>query len=191
MNGAVLAGGKSSRMNFRDKSTLLFNGVTFLELIVSRLERFSKVLVISNNSTSADFPRIEADFYRDIIPGIGPLGGIYTALTHSDEEQVFFTTCDMPLICEEVISPIAEAGVEYDVIVPVHNGRYEMLFAVYSRNCLPRIKEMIAAKRYKITGIFEDESLRVKKVTVDETFMAYLKNINTPEEYGTLSSRKR
>ncbi|MBN2656705.1 MAG: molybdenum cofactor guanylyltransferase [Spirochaetales bacterium] len=186
MNGAVLAGGKSSRMHYRDKATLLYNEMTFLELIISQLADFKRVLVISN-SDPGKFPFVKADFYSDIIPGIGPLGGIYTALTHSDEDRVFFTTCDMPLICHDVIAPLADAGDQYDIVVPVHEGKHEMLFALYSRNCLPRIEEMISRKQYKITGIFEDKTLKVREIPVNDSFMRYLTNINTPEEYSRLS----
>jgi len=186
MDGAVLAGGKSSRMNYFDKAELLFREETFLELIVSQLGEFKKVFVISNKKRE-DFPGVRADFHKDLIPGIGPLGGIYTALTLSDEEKVFITTCDMPLITESAVSTITGNHDGFDLIIPVYKGKYEMLFALYSRKCLPRIKEMISRKQYKITGIFEDKSLKVKKIPLDDSFIKILTNINTPEEYEKLS----
>jgi len=186
MNGAVLAGGTSSRMNHRDKSELLIEGEPFLKHIVSKLSDFKKVYVISNRSRE-DFPGVEASFHRDLIPGIGPLGGIYTALSLSEEEKVFVTTCDMPLISGEAVKSIVRDNNGFDLVVPIHKGKYEMLFALYSRKCLPRMEEMISQKMYKITGIFEDRSIQVKKIPIDSSFIKLLTNINTPEEYDRLS----
>lgn len=172
-------------MNFQDKSRLFFRGETFLERILSNLTDFKHRFIITNNNPSF-FPPLDADFYPDLVPGIGPLGGIYTALNKAEENQIFITTCDMPLITKTSIETIAYAG-DYDLIIPVHNGKFEMLFAVYSKKCLSQIEDMIINRQYKITGIFDDDSLLVKKVPVDDSFMKTLRNINTPEEYNKLT----
>ena len=184
MNAAVLAGGKGSRMNYRDKSKLLFKDETFLEIIISKLIGFETIMVISNRNRS-EYSGIKAEFHKDLIKDIGPLGGIYTALENSKIQHVFFTSCDMPFISTEYIRLICSFN-SYDIVVPVFKGKYEMLFALYSQNCLPRIREMIEEKRYKITGLFNDKSLSVKKVDVDETFISTLRNINTAEDYSKL-----
>jgi len=181
MNAAVLAGGRGSRMNYADKSKLLFKNETFLKIIVSRLIEFEKILVISNRNRS-EYRDINAGFYRDLISNIGPLGGIYTALEKSDKHHVFITTCDMPFIAIENIRLICSFS-DCDIVVPVLNGKYEMLFALYSKNCLPRIKKMIEEKKYKITGLFDDPDLSVKKIPVDDKFISTLRNINTEEDY--------
>lgn len=184
MNAAVLAGGRGSRMNYRDKSTLLHEGKTFLEIIVSKLLAFDRIMVIANRDKS-EYPSLKAEFHKDLLKDIGPMGGIYTALTHSSDHYVFITTCDMPLVTNKQIDLIRNAG-DYDVVIPVYEDKYEMLFARYSRRCLRQIEKLIDEKRYKITGIFEDKSLLVKKIPVDKTFMEGLRNINTPTEYASL-----
>lgn len=184
MDAAVLAGGKGSRMNYRDKSLLLYKRKTFLQLVTSRLSTFDRIMVIANRDKS-EYGDVNADFYRDAIPDIGPMGGIYTALTNSQSQHVFITTCDMPFIGKDQIETISR-NKEYDVVVPLFRGKPEMLFALYSLRCIPQFEKLIKENRYKITGIFEDLSLKVKKVPVDDNFMSGLKNINTEEEYKKL-----
>lgn len=186
MNAAVLAGGKGSRMNYTDKSKLLFNDKTFLEIIISKMIDFETIMVISNRNIS-EYKDIKAQFHKDLIKDIGPLGGIYTALQKSENQHVFVTSCDMPFISTEYIRQICSHN-SYDIVVPVYKGRYEMLFALYSQNCLPRIQEMIEEKRYKITGLFDDQSLSVKKVDVDNSFISTLRNINTEKDYLELTT---
>lgn len=186
MNAAVLAGGKGSRMNYKDKSRLVYRDRTFLDTIVSRLTDFERIMVISNRDKS-EYGSIEADFHKDLIKDIGPLGGIYTALERSGSHHVFITTCDMPLITRENIRNICSHS-DCDIVIPEFEGKYEMLFALYSRNCLPRINEMLEAKRYKITGLFDDKNLIVKKIPVDRDFISTLKNINTIEDHNKLTN---
>ncbi|MBI9097828.1 MAG: molybdenum cofactor guanylyltransferase [Spirochaetaceae bacterium] len=185
MDAAVLAGGRGSRMNFRDKSQLTYRGNTFLNTIVTTLRKFNRILIISNRDKTT-FPDIHMNVYKDIISDIGPLGGIYTALKNAASQQIFVTSCDMPLIKEEHIDTIC-AYSEYDIVIPVYKGKYEMLFALYSKNCLPQIEKLIGEKQYKLTGLFEDKGLKVKKVPVDQKFIASLKNINTEQDYSVLT----
>ena len=184
MDAAVLAGGRNSRMNFRDKSLLDFKGKSFLERIVSQLDSFDRVIIISNNKDN-HLTSIKADYYKDLVEGIGPLGGIYSALSKSDSSHIFITSCDMPLIESEKVQLISSFN-EYDIVMPVLNGKYEMLFALYSQNCLPQIEKMIKEKRYKIIGLFDDKTLSVKRIPIGEDFKATLRNINTEKDYQNL-----
>lgn len=170
-------------MNFIDKASLKLGNRTFLSIITERLSGFDRILVISNRDRSV-YGKIDGDFYSDLIKDTGPMGGIYTALTHSESPQLFITTCDMPFITEKHIITICSPSEEYDIVVPSFEGRYEMLFARYSRRCLPRFRQLLEEKRYKITGIFEDPALKSLIVPVDRDFMESLKNINTPGEYS-------
>lgn len=184
MNAAILAGGKGSRMDFTDKALLTYKGQTFLEIIVDKLASFDKILVVTNRERTF-YKGIEAEFRGDIIKDTGPMGGIYTALSWSDSHYLFITTCDMPFISGEQINLIKEED-DYDIVVPSFEGKLQMLFARYSRNCLPRFKRLLEEKRFKITGIFEDNNLTRKIIDVDKSFIDALRNINTLRDYRNL-----
>ena len=189
ISAAVLAGGLNSRMNFQDKSMLSYNGKTFLNNILAQLNIFDMKMIISNNPEEY-FGNINASIHKDIHSRIGPLGGIHSSLVHSPTRYVFITTCDMPLIKSENIEYLC-SFTDYDIVMPIIDGKYEMLFALYSKSCLPQIEKMIESNKYKITGIFKDDSLKVKKIIINEDFLKSLKNINTESDYRDLTEKSQ
>ena len=46
---AILAGGKSSRMNYNNKALLLYKEKTFIENIINAGNSFSEKIIIANN----------------------------------------------------------------------------------------------------------------------------------------------
>ena len=86
-DAVILAGGKSKRMG-RDKSRI-------------RLGR--RTLLGHARAAVADAglkPRVVA---TDLQPGLGPLGGIATALRSAKHSRVLFLGCDMPFMTGELI----------------------------------------------------------------------------------------
>jgi len=189
IDAAILAGGQNSRMNHFDKSQLSYKGETFLDNILRQMSDFEKIMIISNSEKNK-FLGINAEIHKDLIKNIGPLGGIYTALRKTEARHIFVTSCDMPLISRENIGQICSFN-EYDIVMPVHKGKYEMLFALYSKKCLPGIEKLIDEKRYKIIGLLEDPKLKIHKISVDRTFLKSLQNINTESEYKALIEKYR
>jgi len=87
-DAVILAGGKSKRMG-RDKSRI-------------RLGR--RTLLGHARAAVADAglkPRVVA---TDLLPGLGPLGGIATALRSAKHSRVLFLGCDMPFMTGELIN---------------------------------------------------------------------------------------
>src|SRR5579859_5479057 len=80
--GVVLAGGASRRMG-RDKAALVLDGEPLLARVVSRLrEAVDRVIVIGPPDRAAIVPS-DVSVFLDLEPGLGPLGGIYSALRHA------------------------------------------------------------------------------------------------------------
>ncbi|MFN3477704.1 MAG: molybdenum cofactor guanylyltransferase, partial [Candidatus Methylomirabilales bacterium] len=73
----------------------------------------------------------------------------------------------------------------YDVVIPKAQGELHPLHAIYSKRCLPFMKELIDRDRLKIVAFFPQ--VRVK-VLEEETIRRFdqsllsLFNANTPEE---------
>jgi len=189
IDAVILAGGRNSRMNHFDKSQLPYHGETFLDNILRQMCFFNKILIISNSNREM-FSNVNAEIHKDIIKDIGPLGGIYTALKKAEAMHIFVTSCDMPLVTKENIELLCSFE-DYDVVVPVHEGKYEMLFALYSKKCLTQIEKMISEKRYKIIGLLEDSKLKIQKIPVNNEFLKSLQNINTEDDYIALIEKYR
>ena len=77
--GVVLAGGKSQRFG-EDKSQVKLNDKFLIDYILSEIiDQFDEILIVSNNPIKfKDSTKISIT--KDIIEGLGPLGGILTAM---------------------------------------------------------------------------------------------------------------
>jgi molybdopterin-guanine dinucleotide biosynthesis protein A len=153
MTGVVLAGGQSTRMG-RDKATLEFDGQPLLERAVAVLrECFPEVMVIR----------------QDDVPGLGPIGGLLTALRRAPE--IFVVACDMPFLDAALIREMAAQLPGYDAVaIPG-----EPLHAAYSARILPVVEAQIAAGDYSVQSLLS--KLRVRTVEAGPII-----NVNTPEE---------
>jgi len=184
LTGAILAGGQSRRMG-RDKACVEIGGRSMLEMVIDRLSPlFGSLMIIGGGSDLRAPPDVPV--YPDLRPGMGSLGGIYTAVVKSSTEQVFCAACDMPFIRREVVEHmIGLSGNGYDAVVPRINGELEPLCALYSRDIRSAIERDLdnGVRRIKTTL----SSLRVRVVEEDELVpidpeLTTFFNINTPED---------
>ncbi len=160
----ILAGGRSSRF-IGDKSLFNYKGIPLIEHVSSRLTPlFENIVIIADDDSK--YSSLGFEVYADIIPNLGPIGGIYTALTMAKTERAFIVACDMPFLNSGFIEYMLQIPRQYDVVIPKIGELYEPLHAVYSRPCLPFIIELIDSGDKRITQILEKVSSRY--VTEDE-----------------------
>jgi len=161
MNAIVLAGGKSSRYG-SDKALLKLENQTMIELIVENLRKiFNKIYVISNADEYSFLEDVV--FAEDIIPGKGPLGGLYTGLKISDEKYNFLTACDMPFLSAEFFKFLKKQKKGYDVLVPEYRAYLEPLSGIYTTDLIPYIKRALSNNQLKIKSFFPEVNLKVIK----------------------------
>jgi len=188
--GFVLVGGHSTRMG-RDKALLEFEGSTLAGRIAECVRR------VAGNVTLIGPP----DRYRELgytvvpdrVPGCGPLGGVYTALSASHAEWNLMVACDMPLVTTELFDALfsdAESGPStVDCVVsvlttrgPAEAVKLDPLCAVYHRRCATAARRAIDRKMLKMHDFVS--TLRLRKHFVFDP--ALLSNINTPPEWSSL-----
>jgi len=184
VSGILLAGGESRRMGGINKALLKIGDHSIVELVSHVLQEiFSEVLVITNSPR--DFEFLELPMFRDIIPGRGSLGGLYTGLKACAGDYAFLVACDMPFLSKEAIMYILERAQGYDVVVPRISGMLEPLHALYSQRCLPYIEELLAAEDLKIIDFFH--KAKVLEVPGEDLQqfdpqLLFIMNINTPDD---------
>ena len=136
--GIILAGGKSSRMG-EDKGLALLNGKPMIQHIIEALENsVSDIIIISNNTAYSEFGY---PVYSDIIKDKGPVGGIYTGLSHSNTDKNICLSCDVPLISSEFITWLLERSGDSNVTLPKHKNKVHQMIGVYQKSVLPKFKE--------------------------------------------------
>ena len=185
----ILMGGKNSRMNGNVKGLLKIKNSTFLEKIQETLNDFSSIYLSINDKFSKEqkqnFENMGFKIIEDIYKEIGPLGGIYSSLLNCKEEYLFITACDMPFITKnsiEVLFNKVDKNTDGVVFYDKNNKLYP-LGAIYSKNVLPIIEEMIEKKYYKLSYLIEKSNF--VKINIEKTDipLKVLSNINTLQEY--------
>jgi len=183
----IQAGGQSSRMG-QDKALMPFLGKTLIARQVERLAGLASELLITTNRLEEYF-FLGLPLFADLLPGLGALGGLFTALAAAREPIVAVVGCDMPFIVPGLL--VAEWDTlrreVRDVVIPRSPNGVEPLLAVYRREiCLPAVRAALEAGERKMTAWFS--AVRVLEMTVDEValydpeFHSFI-NVNSPEEF--------
>ena len=182
---AILAGGESRRMG-QDKGLLPLLGIPLVERVLLQVEGLSdNVLLVTNQPD--EYRRFGVQMRRDVRPGTGPLGGVYSALHHATCDCTLVLSCDMPFVSLPLLEHMLELSQGCDAVVPRLGGseRVQPLRAVYSKSCIDPIATALDAGRRRVISFFE--RVNVRYIEMDEierldpgagTFF----NVNTPSE---------
>lgn len=181
ISGAILAGGKNSRMG-RHKAFMKVNSQRAIDLIIDTLKSlFNEIIIVTNdNNIFREFNDLV--IVEDVVRGHGPLGGIYTGLKAAASNMVFFIACDMPFLHNGLIKKICKSSMEgnFDCFVPYAEEGIEPLCAIYSKAVLPRLKKALSAKDLSIRSFLKQCNCKYIEVKPDEKPSFF--NINTIED---------
>ena len=176
--GFVLAGGDSSRMG-RDKALLAVDGATLIERITGCVAEAAGNVTVIGSPEKYGF--LDVPVIPDAIPGLGPLGGLLTALRSTTADWNLVVACDMPRLNADFLRGLVRAGerTQKDAIVPVSPAGLEPLCAVYHRAILSRVEQAIHHKLLKMQDFVRTLDILEWPVTD----LAALENVNTPEQW--------
>jgi molybdopterin-guanine dinucleotide biosynthesis protein A len=138
-SGAVLTGGRSSRMG-RDKAFIEIDGRAMVLIAQRALLDAGASRVVTIGGDTAALAALGLETLSDTAPGEGPLGGIIDALENSDDDLVVVLACDHPTINHHLVRLLVETIADDDAAVPVVDGTPQPLAAVYARRCLPALR---------------------------------------------------
>ena len=181
INGYILAGGKSSRMG-TDKGLLDFKGQPIVQTIIEQLQpAVGSVIIVSNNTAYGKFG---LEVIPDLIKDKGPAGGIHAALSHSNSEQLFIVSCDMPFITSEAVKSIILKAFRAQITLPLYHGKTEPLFGIYSKECLPLWENLIRQEKIKLQEMVISFNLLEINVDQNDLFPAsFFTNINDEGDF--------
>jgi molybdopterin-guanine dinucleotide biosynthesis protein A len=160
----VLAGGRSSRYG-SDKAFADLGGISLVERAARALGPVARcVTVVANdleNHEAAAWP-----VRPDLVPGIGPLGGLHTAVAWAAEEDlrgVVVLATDMPFVPSSLLEELAARLERGAVVVPASGGPrgFEPLCAAYDVECLPAIEAAIERGERAVISFFPHVETRV------------------------------
>ena len=187
ISGVVLAGGKSTRLG-RNKAIERVGTDVLIQRVIQRLSQLtSEVIVVvasMENAAALNLPP-SANVAEDLYLGKGSLGGIFSGISAAKHHHSLLVACDMPFLNQELLKYMIGLRHDYDVVVPLAEGRPETLHAIYSKNCLEPIERRLKADDLKIARFFDEVKVRYIKeeeiAPFDPDHLSFF-NINTQED---------
>ncbi len=164
----VVAGGKGSRLGHKKAQTIV-GKKSLLQRVLDSLVSFgSEIIVVTSEKESfpllTNYPKHRV--VSDIYSGKGPLGGIFTGLTVSHSLFNIVVACDMPFLNQGLLSYMTQLAPSFDLVIPRLGNMVEPLHAVYSRNCLSVIEQMIKQDNLSVYRLLS--LVKVRYVNNDE-----------------------
>ena len=185
--GVILAGGKNTRIGGKSKAFIQLNERSFLTIITYTLEQlFNDVIIVTNNPSEYAAFKNSYSIITDKIKGIGPLGGIYSALSHSSADAIFVVPCDMPHLKKEVIEQEIEVynRSDCDALIPRIDSFIEPLHAIYKKTTIDILQSYLNKTRdYRIRGFLNLINVQYLEMEDNELNRKAFTNINTNEDY--------
>jgi len=188
INGLVLAGGRSSRMQ-RDKAALEFRtGETQLDAAMKLLEGRVSRAYVSVRADQQDDPA-RARYTRIVDRGEieGPIAGISAAFASSPDVAWLVLACDLPFLDARTLDTLIaqrDATGEATAYESTHDGLPEPLCAVYE----PRAGAAIAAYLAAGKNCPRKFLINARTRLLEQPNPRALDNVNTVAEYGAAMS---
>lgn len=176
--GLILCGGRNRRMGGKKKLFLSWEGQPFYQHLLHALSCLSVTRLSVEDE--APYRHLGLPLIVDAVPGIGPLGGLCSALRAAPEPALLVVPCDMPLVDASTVARLLAAYDAAPMTTVVRSDRGISPFpGIYPRSCLPAVEAQTAAGNYRMLALLE-QLPAIQAVSCDARV---LENINTPDQY--------
>ena len=184
--GVVLAGGKSQRFG-EDKCQVKLGGKLLIDYILSEIiDEFKEVLLISNNKIKYNNSN-KISLVEDTKRGLGPLGGILTAMKWIKENNRSYKwistfPSDTPFFKKKILNNFLEEIKDYEgkLFFINSNDTRHNIFGLWSIDLLDRLEKDLDNGERKVemwANKIGVKSINMKFENKDPFF-----NINTKED---------
>lgn len=124
--GAVLAGGRSTRMGY-DKADATIGDVTMLEWVVETVRAITTRVVVLGPD------REGRETWPDSVHAQGPLAGLATALSRMEESHVLLVAVDHPFLRAETLRRMIALAGELPLVPVDDHGTRQVTCSIYPK----------------------------------------------------------
>lgn len=178
----ILSGGKSKRMG-SNKAFVTLGNEKLIEIVVKNISELFAIRPLLVTNTPEDYAYLGLPMVADVIPDMGPLGGIHAALRYSPQGRIFVFGCDMPFVNAELIKYMGALAEEFDVVMPrCDSGRPEPLHAIYAQSCLSAIEACLGRGERRAVAFLPEVNVRYLEEAESRSIVPHdmvFMNINT------------
>lgn len=197
LSGIILAGGESRRMG-QDKAFLQVGGQPLVQRVLQAVTAVADDVTIVTNSPER-YVEYPVNIVRDVYPGTGTLGGIYTGLLVAGHRCALTVACDMPFLNVDLLRYMASLVEQHDVVMPHVGGGQPSpeaqatarsrdlhpLHAIYCKRCLEPMERAIGRGDLRAVAFLPEVRVRFVGRPEIERFDPHYRslfNANTPED---------
>lgn len=165
----------------KDKALIELDDQTLLSRAVDFCTTCCDEVLISSDSEAHKVDGIIT--IADEIKDCGPMGGIYSCLKESSNDWNFVLSVDVPYVEQEFVQALLKETNDFEAVIPLHHGKKEPLIALYNKNILTEIEQLLNAESFKMHFLLE----RLQTHFFDasgflEKYPALFHNLNSPED---------
>ncbi len=164
----------------RDKALLPFAGGVLLEHVAREVEAAAGSMTLLGDP--ALYGHLGWPAWPDLIPGRGPLGALYTALSRTEADWNLLVACDVPHIRRKDLALLLEeaGAAQADCVAPLSEEKQSHpLCAAYHRRALPAVTRALKDNHLKM----QDLLMAIQTSYTRAIGPDRLTNVNTPEEW--------
>lgn len=182
LNGLVLAGGMSTRMG-QDKAALQYHDKPQVahchELLSAYCER---VCVSCRPEQAVEESLADYECITDSFVGIGPMGGILSALRFDPHAAWLVLACDLPFVTDETLETLVLCRNPFKLataFMSAHDGFPEPLCAIYEPKSVHRLLAFLARGYECPRKVLINSDTQL----IEAPEHGELDNVNHPHEY--------
>lgn len=172
----ILCGGKSTRMQ-TEKGLVCIDNKPFIQHIIDAVKPVTNAIILVTKNQ--DYKTFGYKLIEDIHEDKGPLGGIHTALKHSQYTDNLILSCDVPFITTEVLEILLEKHESEVTFLSDDNKNYPLI-GIYQKQLEELFEEAILNNELKLQQVLQ--KTKSQNILIDTKYQSSLKNINTKEE---------
>ncbi|MBW1810666.1 MAG: molybdenum cofactor guanylyltransferase [Deltaproteobacteria bacterium] len=150
----ILAGGKSSRIG-SDKARFMFKGKPLLTYAAQSIQPVAASITVVADIADK-YLDLGYQTIADLQPGLGPLGGIYTALCHHATDDYFLCiSCDRIGIQPEWLDQLIRAREKNAKAIVFRGEKWHPFPALYHASLKAQVQAALAENQLAPWKIFE------------------------------------
>ncbi|MEK9497218.1 molybdenum cofactor guanylyltransferase MobA [Photorhabdus sp. P32] len=180
ISGAILAGGRATRMGGNDKGLTFLNKKPLYQHIADKLSPQVDELIINANRNLDIYRQSGYQIVPDLTPDFsGPLAGMLASLKLASHDWVVFVPCDVPNFPTDLVTRLWQG--KQQALAAYANGSNQAhpTIALLHRNLISQLENYLADGDRKL--ILFMHKIGAIAVQFDDNPIVFT-NLNTPED---------
>jgi len=169
----------------RPKARMKVDDQSLIQCVIDRLGRVCPELIVVTDRP-ASFGDLPLAVVADLIPNLGPLGGLFTAATLWPDRPLLVAGCDAPFLEPDFLEILVRAARGHDKIVIARFGIHlQPLPALFPARVRPPLRGLVRAGERQLRALWDVAGAHVLDEAavraVDPEGLSFV-NLNTPQE---------